>query len=104
MQKKGGFRSNGMEGFTISQYLALLALSSVIAENNRREAEAVQGYTEQLKRIKEAQETFADVPDVLSALGELEEETREKIADELNHSVSLNEEYTALTGIAPKEE
>lgn len=93
-----------MENYTVEQMDALLRLSEVVAENARREAEAVQGYTEQLKRIKEAQETFADVPDALSALGELEEETREKIADELNHSVSLNEEYTALTGIAPKED
>ena len=28
----------------------------------------------------------------------------EKIADELNHSVSLNREYVQLTGIEPKEE
>ena len=93
-----------MEGFTVEQKRALLRLSAVVAENNRREAEAVQGYTEQLNAVLDAQTAFEDSHDVLSALGELEEETREKIADELNHSVSLNEEYTALTGIAPKEE
>ena len=93
-----------MENYTVEQMDALLRLSEVVAENARREAEAVQGYTEQLKRIKEAQAEFADSPDVLEALGELEAETREKIADELSHSASLNEEYTALTGIAPKED
>ena len=93
-----------MEGYTVEQKRALLKLSAVVAENNRREAEAVQGYTEQLNAVLDAQTAFEDFPDVLEALGELEVETREKIADELNHSVSLNEEYTALTGIAPKEE
>lgn len=93
-----------MEGYTVEQKRALLKLSAVVAENNRREAEAVQGYTEQLNAVLDAQTAFEDFPDVLEALGELETETREKIADELNHSVSLNEEYTALTGIAPKEE
>ena len=93
-----------MEGYTVEQKRALLKLSAVVAENDRREAEAVQGYTEQLNAVLDAQTAFEDFPEVLEALGELEAETREKIADELNHSVSLNEEYTALTGIAPKEE
>ena len=93
-----------MEGYTVEQKRALLKLSAVVAENNRREAEAVQGYTEQLNAVLDAQTAFEGFPDELESLGELETETREKIADELNHSVSLNEEYTALTGIEPKEE
>ena len=50
-----------------------------------------------------ARSLFSDA-DVVGALDELEAATREKIADELNHSVSLNDEYTELTGIAPKED
>ena len=86
-----------MENYTVEQMDALLRLSEIVAENARREAEAVQGYTEQLACVMRAREAFAERTDDVAA-------TREKIADELNHSVSLNEEYTALTGIAPKEE
>lgn len=93
-----------MEGYTIDQICAAYELSRVIAENNRREAEAVQGYTEQLSAISRAREAFAGVPEALESLARLEAATQEKIADELSHSHSLNEEYTELTGIAPKED
>lgn len=89
--------------FTSEQACAINELAKVVAENNRKEAEAVEGYTEQLKAISRAKEVFTD-QGVLSALDDLEAETREKIADELSHSRSLNEEYTELTGIEPKED
>lgn len=89
--------------FTSEQACAINELAKVVAENNRKEAEAVEGYTEQLKAIFRAKEVFTD-QGVLSALDDLEAETREKIADELSHSRSLNEEYTELTGIEPKED
>lgn len=88
---------------TAEQMCALNELAKVIAENNRKEAEAVEGYTEQLKAIAKVRSLFSDT-DVVGALDELEAETREKIADELSHSRSLNEEYTELTGIEPKED
>lgn len=91
------------EQFTMEQGCALNELARIVAQNNRREAEAVEGYTEQLKAIARARSLFSDA-DVVGALDELEAATREKIADELNHSVSLNDEYTELTGIAPKED
>ena len=89
---------------TEEQENAVLRLSAVIAENNRREAEAVQGYTEQLQAINDAKRAFSDVPEVTEALSAIEAETREKIADELSHSRSLNAEYAELTDIAPKED
>ncbi len=93
-----------MDGYTIEQTGAAYELARVIAQNNRREAEAVDGYTEQLCAIARAQAAFAGVPEALEYLAELEAATREKIADELSHSDSLNAEFTELTGIVPKEE
>lgn len=89
---------------TNEQKCVLLELSAIIAENNKKEQEAVQGYTEQLKVIHKAKEVFANDFSAVSSLDELEAETREKIADELNHSDSLNKEYTDLTGIEPMED
>lgn len=93
-----------MENYTVEQMDALLRLSEVVAENARREAEAVQGYTEQLVCVMRAREAFAGRTDDVAALDELAAATREKIADELSHSDSLRREYTALTEIEPKEE
>lgn len=93
-----------MDGYSVEQSKALAHLAAIVAENNRREAEAVQGYTEQLEAISCAKESFAGDTEALAALSELEAATQEKIADELNHSYSLNAEYTELTGIAPKED
>lgn len=93
-----------MDGYTVEQEHAAYELARVIAQNNRREAEAVDGYTEQLCAVARAQEAFAGVPEALEYLAALESATREKIADELSHSDSLNAEYTELTGIVPKED
>lgn len=82
----------------------LYELAACIAENNRREAEAVQGYTAQLALIAKARETIKGDAEALAFFDTLETETREKIADELSHSGSLNAEYTEMTGIAPKED
>ena len=82
----------------------LYKLAECIAENNRREAEAVQGYTEQLALIARAREETADNAEWTAFLDKLEAETQEKIADELSHSNSLNAEYTEMTGIVPKED
>lgn len=86
------------------QRQAMYALASVIAENNKKEQEAVKGYTEQLSVIQRVREVCGGLPGVDEALDALEAETQEKIADELNHSVSLNEEYQALTDIRAKED
>lgn len=91
------------EQITAEQQCALNKLAQIVAQNNRREAEAVEGYTEQLKAIANVRSLFSDAG-VVDALNELEAATREKIADELSHSHSLNEEYTELTGIEPKED
>lgn len=92
------------EQMTAEQKCVLYELAGVVAENDRREAEAVQGYTEQLKIIGRAQDAFASDADALEFLAALESETKEKIADELEHSDSLRVEYTQITGIEPKED
>ena len=92
------------EQMTAEQKCVLYELAAVVAENDRREAEAVQGYTEQLKGIGRAQAAFANDASALEYLAALEAATQEKIADELKHSDSLREEYTQITGIEPKED
>lgn len=92
------------EQMTAEQKCVLYELAAVVAENDRREAEAVQGYTEQLKVIGRAQAAFANDASALEFLATLEAATQEKIADELEHSDSLREEYTQITGIEPKED
>ena len=87
---------------TKEQACAIGELAKIIAENNRREAE--EGYTEQLKAIARAREAFSESGEAAQWLERFEETTREKIADELNHSNSLNAEYSDLTGIDPKED
>ena len=102
-----------MENYTVNQTIAELA--EVVAENGRREQEAVQGYTKQLMVIERAIEIFktakadgslgADVADeAIEALSALMTATKEKIADELNHAQSLLDEYVGLTDIEPKED
>ena len=93
-----------MERYSVEQREALTRLAAAVAENNRREAEAVQGYTEQLSAIACAKQVFAGDAEAYAALEALEAATQEKIADELNHSDSLNREYTELTGIRPAED
>lgn len=63
--------------------VVLYKLAQSIAENNRRESEAVQGYTQQLEIIQRAKDVCSD---------------------ELSHSISLNKEYTQMTDIQPKED
>lgn len=83
---------------------ALYALSGVLMKNERREAEAVEGYNEQLEKIAEARESYRgseEYSGLLSFLDELEAATKEKISDELNHGQSLYAEYVQITGIEP---
>ena len=70
-----------MENFTLEQMGAAYGLAKILSENDRREAEAVQGYTEQLAAILRAQEAFAGVSEVLEFLERLESATKEKIAE-----------------------
>lgn len=81
----------------------LFALSGVLMANQQREAEAVEGYNEQLKLIAEVRDKFADGSneDIIVFLDKLEAETKEKISDELNHGESLYAEYVQMTGIEP---
>ena len=86
------------------QQRVLYALSGVLMANEQREAEAVEGYNQQLKIIDEVRDKCAGMDgfDELSAfLDELESATKEKISDELNHGQSLYEEYVQMTGIQP---
>lgn len=77
----------------------LYDLSTELMVNERREAEAVEGYNVQLKLIARAKE-LAD-EELKAFLDTLEAATKEKISDELNHGESLYAEYVAMTGIKP---
>lgn len=89
---------------TNEQMHVALELAEIVSENNKKEQEAVKGYTEQLQVIQRAKEAFPDDAEVLAMLEQLEAQTREKIADELNHSNSLTAEYTSITDIRAKED
>lgn len=75
-------------------------LSAKLMENEKREAEAVEGYNEQLKLIALAQDKTDDAG-MKEFLEKLEAATKEKISDELNHGESLYAEYVEMTGIKP---
>lgn len=84
-------------------------LARIIQKNQEREAQAVQGYTEQLEAISRlksilAEEQKTENQQDLELLEALEEATKEKIADELNHEQGLLSEYVELTDIQPKED
>lgn len=87
----------------------LYDLSTKIMKNEKAEAEAVEGYNEQLKLINLAQsliedETLGkdlDKEAMKEFLEKLEAATKEKISDELNHGESLYAEYVQMTGIKP---
>ena len=84
-------------------------LARIIQKNQEREAQAVQGYTEQLEAISRlksilAEEQKTENQQDLELLEALEEATKEKIADELNHEQGLLSEYVELTDIKPKED
>lgn len=77
-----------------------------IQKNQEREAQAVQGYTEQLEAISRLREVLLledDSKEELSFLEDLEADTVEKIEDELNHEHGLLAEYSQLMGIEIKE-
>ncbi len=81
-------------------------LAIVIQKNQEREAQAVQGYTEQLNAIDELYEAIGNIPNSEEEkvfLEQLKAETVEKIQDELNHEKGLLLEYVDLTGIEIKE-
>ena len=82
----------------------LYDLAAMLMSNGRAEAEAVRGYTEQLKLIAKAKVLCGDMPEMTELLDRLEAETEEKTQDELSHGDSLYKEYTALTGIVTKED
>lgn len=79
----------------------LYALSGVLMANEQREAEAVEGYNQQLKIIDEVRSEFREDDELAEFLDTLEAATKEKISDELNHGQSLYEEYVQMTGIQP---
>lgn len=81
----------------------LYELSSMLMANERKEAEAVEGYNNQLSLIDRAQDLVAESGDndLLPFLDKLEEATKEKITDELNHGENLYAEYVEMTGIKP---
>ena len=81
----------------------LYDLSIMLMENERREAEAVQGYSEQVKLIERVREA-AGQSEYSEFLNQLEAATKEKISDELNHVESLYAEYVEMTGIQPAED
>lgn len=86
------------------QQKALYALSGALMANEQREAEAVEGYNQQLKLIEEVRDKLEgseEFSELLAFLNELEAATEEKISDELNHGQSLYAEYVQMTGIQP---
>lgn len=81
----------------------LYELSTKLMKNEEAEAEAVQGYNEQLAliaKVRYAAEQGGD-QDLDPFLDKLEAATKEKISDELNHGESLYAEYVEMTGIQP---
>lgn len=92
------------EGRTPEQENVLYELAEVLMDNQRAEAEAVKGYTVQAKIIDKAKALFTDNEEFMNLLDRLSAETEEKTQDELSHGNSLYLEYTALTGIVPKED
>lgn len=78
----------------------LYELSTKLMKNEEAEAEAVQGYNEQLKLIARVKE-LAEDEEMKAFLDKLEAATKEKISDELNHGESLYKEYVEMTGIEP---
>lgn len=81
----------------------LYELSTKLMKNEQAEAEAVQGYNEQLALIEEVRSRTED-GELLAFLDKLEAATKEKISDELNHGESLYSEYVEMTGIKPAED
>ena len=81
---------------------AFYTLARIVQENQEREAQAVKGYTDQLEQIWRCMEIAGE--ENHSALEKLEAETKEKIADELNHQSGLIQNYTYLTGISAGKE
>lgn len=82
----------------------LYDLSTMLMKNEKAEAEAVEGYNEQLKliaRVKELAESDEEGVELRDFLDKLEAATEEKISDELNHGQSLYAEYVEMTGIKP---
>lgn len=81
----------------------LYDLSGILMANERKEAEAVEGYNEQLALISRVQELSQESgeEELLPFLDKLEAATKEKITDELNHGESLYAEYVEMTGIKP---
>ena len=78
----------------------LYELSTKLMKNEEAEAEAVQGYNEQLRLIARAKE-LAEDEEMKAFLDKLEAATKEKISDELNHGEILYKEYVEMTGINP---
>lgn len=95
-----------MDNSTLSadQKHILCELAEVLMDNARAEAEAVKGYTVQLDLIAKAKSMCGNDPEIVALLDQLAAETEEKTQDELSHGSALFEEFTALTGITPKED
>ena len=89
---------------TEEQKCVLSELGAQLMRNSAKESDAVLGYTVQLDKIQMAKSLCGEYADIMNFLDMLESATREKIADELNHSESLLDEYVEITGIAPKED
>lgn len=83
--------------------ILLLELGEELSENQKKEADAVKGYTRQLAMIMKAIE-LTDNQKLLDFLHNLAEKTEEKISDELNHEQGLLNEYVELTGIKISED
>ena len=60
---------------TGEQENVLLELGSMLMYNNKMEADAVKGYTEQLNLIRKAKEICSDLPEFMELLEKLEAES-----------------------------
>lgn len=81
----------------------LLKVAEVLQLNAKAEAEASEKYIYQKQVIAEALEVETD-ENIISLLREIDSATDEKISDELNHNVSLIQEFVDLTGINVSED
>lgn len=80
-----------------------LKVAEILQSNAKAEADASEKYIQQKRVIAEALEIETD-EGILQLLKEIDAATDEKISDELNHNVSLIDEFIRLTNIPVAED
>lgn len=80
-----------------------LKVAEMLQSNAKAEADASERYIQQKRVIAEALEVETD-ESIIQLLKEIDSATDEKISDELNHNVSLIDEFIRLTNIPVAED